>query len=178
VPFAATGVGLVAGGALPAQAAAPIQRARWTTLHLELDITPVNPVSVVRAGSGPPQCGDSFYVEGPIFATGDAGGARIGKYQCFGPWTADSNDSGAPDNRLTTVEVTLDGRVAIMGLINETTMGSQAGIVGAVHGGTGEFLAALGSFHQPRMMVPGADGGTVAVLRGIFDLVLLNLSSY
>ena len=41
----------------------------------------MNPVTITRAGSGPPQRGDFFHVDAPIFASGDANGTEIGRYR-------------------------------------------------------------------------------------------------
>ena len=98
----------------------------WQTLHLEFEIMPQAPVSIVRAGSGPPQRGDHFYNDAPIFATGDAGGTRIGTYECFGTWTHASTEKGAHDNRLTTVQYQFDDG-SLAGLINENSAGGYDG---------------------------------------------------
>ena len=86
--------------------------------HLEVLFTPVDPVTITRAGGGPPQRGDHFYVDGPIFAAGDVNGTQIGTYQCFGAWTTAADDALAPNQRLTTVQFLLDDG-AIVGLANE-----------------------------------------------------------
>ena len=151
----------------------------WQTLHLEVELMPQAPVSIVRAGSGPPQRGDRFYNDAPIFAAGDAGGTRIGTYECFGPWTHPATETGAHDNRLTTVQYQFaDG--AIAGLINETAPAVTTANVGSVLGGTGAYLGALGT--SPRPSSPAAPpaspaaGATPAaapsVQRATFDLLL------
>jgi hypothetical protein len=155
------------GGASPARA----QGAAWRTEQIEAEFTPVNPTSIVRAGSGPPQRGDWFYTDGPIFATGDVGGQPIGVYQCFGAWTRAGTDTDSPDQRLTSVQFHLFGRGRIMGLINEGGA-DQPSIVGAVQGGTDAFTGALGTFRQV-----GPPAGVVAqplVVRAIIDLLLPN----
>lgn len=162
------------------QMAAP---AGWRTEHLEFDATPMDPVSIVRAGSGPPQRGDHFYIDAPIYAAGDVNGTRIGTYQCFGAWTHAADDTSAPDQRLTTVRYSFDDG-AISGLIHELGADSDAH-VGTVHGGTGRYAGALGTFqqitlHEPEdMATPGAPSpgaGTPAagqlVVRDTFDLLL------
>jgi len=147
--------------------------------HLEVDYTPVDPVTITRAGGGPPQRGDHFYVDGAIYAMGDVNGTRIGTYQCFGAWTAAADDAVAPIQRLTTVQFLLDDG-AIVGLANEAgTIGS----FGAVHGGTGRFVGASGTFRQnglqnptpgvvPAPGAPGTPGPGQYVLRAVFDLIL------
>ena len=78
----------------------------------------MNPVTITRAGGSPPQRGDFFHVDAPIFASGDANGTEIGRYQCFGAWTHAANDAAAADQRFTSVQFHLAGG-AIMGIINE-----------------------------------------------------------
>ena len=175
----AAGVSMAAGAAGPARAAQDATPTGMRREHLEVDYTPVDPVTVTRAGGGPPQRGDHFYVDGPIYAAGDVNGTRIGTYQCFGAWTAAADDADAPIQRLTTVQFLLDDG-AIVGLANEAgTMGS----FGAVHGGTGRFVGASGTFQQngvqnptpgvvPTAGAPGTPGPGQYVLRAVFDLVL------
>lgn len=159
--------------------------AGWRTERLEFDFAPVDPVSIVRAGSGPPQRGDHFYVDAAIYAAGDVNGTQIGTYQCFGVWTHAADDTSAPDQRLTTVRYSFDDG-AIAGLIHEAGADSEAH-VGTVQGGTGEYAGALGTFqqitvHEPEagvMATPGAPSpgpGTPAagqlVVGARFDLLL------
>ena len=93
---------------------------------LEIDVVVAAPVNITRAGGGPPQRGDWFYIDGPIYAAAD--------------------DTDAPYQRLTTVQFLLDDR-SIMGLINEA--GADPDIkVGAIQGGTGRYTGALGTFRQ------------------------------
>ena len=145
-----------------AQSMTPVAApAGWGSMHLEIEVTPMNPVTITHAGGGPPQRGDFFHVDAPIFASGDVNGAEIGRYQCFGVWTHAANDASATDQRLTTVQFRFaDG--AIMGLINEAGTQAQEH-VGAVQGGTGKYAAALGVFQQitvsggtPGAATPGA----------------------
>jgi hypothetical protein len=125
----------------------------WRAEHLEVVITPVDPVSITRAGGGPPQRGDFFHIDAPIFAAGDVNGTEIGRYQCFGSWTHAADDTSATEQRLTTVQYAFaDG--AIMGLINEGGTEAQNHI-GAVQGGTGKYAGALGVFRQMPSAVPG-----------------------
>jgi hypothetical protein len=160
-----------------AQDATPMAApAGWRTEHLEFEQTPVDPISIVRAGSGPPQRGDHFYVDAPIYAVGDVGGTQIGTYQCFGAWTHASDDTSAPDQRLTTVRYSFDDGT-IMGLINE--LGADpSSTFGAVQGGTGAYTGALGSFQQLPGEPPATPGaGTPPavvpnVVRSTFDLLL------
>jgi hypothetical protein len=150
----------------------------WQTLHLEFEIMPQAPVSIVRAGGGPPQRGDRFYNDAPIFAAGDAGGTRLGTYECFGPWTHAATEKGAHDNRLTTVQYQFDDG-SLAGLINETAPAVTTANVGSVLGGTGAYLGALGTFTQAVISGPPASpaaGATPAaapsVQRATFDLLL------
>jgi hypothetical protein len=139
--------GLQRRGAIAHSSMTPIAApAGWGSMHLEIEVVPMNPVTITHAGGGPPQRGDFFHVDAPIFASGNVNGAEIGRYQCFGTWTHAANDASATDQRLTTVQFRFaDG--AIMGLINEG--GTQAAEhIGAVQGGTGKYTAALGVFNQ------------------------------
>src|SRR5207237_2832420 len=95
------GLGLAAGSGLGVASAAP---SPWRMVHLEVDVTPVKPVSITAAGSGPPQRGDWFHIDGPIYAAGAADGPEIGRYQCFGAWTAAAAATDAPDQRLPTIQ--------------------------------------------------------------------------
>jgi hypothetical protein len=145
-------------------------------MHLELDAVVRNPVSIARAGSGPPQRGDWFFVDAVIYDAGATDGPAVGTYQCFGAWTHASTETTAPDQRLTSVQFNLEDRGAIMGLINEAGA-DPASHVGAVQGGTGEFAGLSGVFRQMNLA-----GGIVgvnanhAVFRGIFDLILPSVS--
>ena len=161
--------GSVLGPAHPAHA----QAAGWRQEKLEVDFTPVDPISIVRAGSGPPQRGDWFYVDAPVYAMGQVGGAQIGTYQCFGAWTHAGSETGAPDQRFTSVQFRFDDG-AIMGLINEGGADGNAH-VGAVQGGTGRFAGALGTFRQASLtgVIVGATPGQ-AVNRATLDLMLPN----
>lgn len=155
--------------------------AGWRAEHLEVDVVPVDPVSITVAGGGPPQRGDFFSISGPIFAAGDVNGTEIGVYQCFGVWTHAADDTAAIDLRLTTVQFRFaDG--AFMGLINEFGTEGQNHI-GAVQGGTGKYTAALGTFVQMFSVAPGVatpeaetTPGTPAagqgVVRAVIDLLL------
>ena len=178
----AVGAGLAVGAAGPGRAAA--QAGGWRTEQLEVDFAPANPVSITLAGGGPPQRGDWFFIDAPIYAAGDVNGTQIGTYECFGAWVAASDDTAAPALRLTTVHFRLDDG-SIMGLINEFGTGQH---IGAVQGGTGRYTGALGTFTQapggagPEVATPGApapDPGTPAagqsVFRATFDLILPNV---
>ena len=169
-----------AGAALTVSAAAPnraaAQDGAWRTEHLEVDFAPHDPISITVAGGGPPQRGDWFYIDAPIYAAGDMGGAEIGTYQCFGAWTAASDDTEAPTQRLTTVQFVLDDG-SIMGLINEA--GTELH-VGAVQGGTGKYIGALGTFTQnPPPASPDGAAATPAPagFRAAFDLILPNVGT-
>jgi hypothetical protein len=175
----AAGVSMTVRAAGPVRAAQEATPAGMRSEHLEVDYAPVDPVTITRAGGGPPQRGDHFYVDGPIYAAGDVNGTRIGTYQCFGAWTAAADDALAPIQRLTTVQFLLDDG-AIVGLANEA---GTTGSFGAVHGGTGRFVGASGTFQQndvqnptpgvvPTAGAPGTPGPGQYVLRAVFDLIL------
>jgi hypothetical protein len=166
----AVGAGLALGA--PVGSASAQQPSPWRREHLELPRGMNSSVSIVRAGSGPPQRGDSFYNDAPIYAADDVGGTPIGMYVCFGAWTRASTETGEFDLRLTTIQWRLpDG--TITGLVNEggtdpaTGRTGNAHHLGTVQGGSGRFLGALGTFRQTP--VPG--GGSLDV----FDLLLPNL---
>lgn len=158
-----------------------------TTEHLELDFTPHDAVSITLAGDGPPQRGDWFYVDAPVYAAGDVNGTRIGTYECFGAWVAAADDTEAVAQRLTTVHFRLDDG-SIMGVINEFGTGDH---VGAVQGGTGRYAGALGTFQQldgpsAPPATPGAPAASPAagtplpdqfVVRAVFELMLPNAST-
>ncbi len=155
------------------------------TEHFEVHVVVANPVNITLAGGGPPQRGDYFYIDGPIYAADDVGGAQIGQYNCFGAWTTAADDTAAPYQRLTTVQFLLDDG-SIMGLINEG--GSDPDIkVGAIQGGTGRYTGALGTFQQfveqgttPGVATPEPTAGQAAatpapagtVVRSVFELML------
>jgi hypothetical protein len=131
------------------------------TEHLEVDVVVSNPVTITLAGGGPPQRGDFFYIDGPIYAAGDAGGAQIGQYNCFGAWTIAAATTDATYQRLTTVQFRFDDG-SIMGLINEGGTGPN---IGAVQGGTERYDSVLGTFTQtvvqgttPGVPTPAAGG--------------------
>jgi len=173
----AVGAGLTVAG-IPGTVfgAAAAQDMNGRMQHLEVDVVVGMPVSIVRAGSGPPQRGDWFFVDAVIHEVGATDGPPIGDYQCFGAWTHASTDTSAPNQRFTSVQFSLAGRGAIMGIINEAGV-DPASLVGAIQGGTGEFAGALGTFKQ----VPQTAGLTgvtpgPTVFRGMFDLILPNPS--
>ena len=173
----AAGLSMSAGAAGPVRAGQAATPTGLRRVQYEVDWAPVNPVSITRAGGGPPQRGDHFYVDGPIYAAGDVNGTQIGVYQCFGAWTAAADDVEATFQRLTSVQFLFDDG-SIVGLINEAGTGSA---IGAVQGGTGRFLAASGTFNQrglnppgpdPSPGAPGTPGPGQYVLRTTFDLIL------
>ena len=166
-----------------ATAGARAVKAQGGTEHLEVDVVVANPVNITLAGGGPPQRGDYFYIDGPIYAADDIGGAKIGQYNCFGAWTTAASDTEAPYQRLTTVQFQMDDG-SIMGLINE---GGTAQLIGAIQGGTGRYAGALGTFEQtieqgtnPGAATPEAEGDDAAatpapagtVVRAVFELML------
>ncbi len=173
----AAGVSMTTGAAGPVRAGQDASPAGMRREQFEVDWAPVDPVSITRAGGGPPQRGDHFYVDGPIYAAGDVNGAQIGTYQCFGAWTAAADDVDATFQRLTSVQFLFDDG-SIVGMINEAGTGSA---IGAVQGGTGRFLGASGTFDQRGLNPPGPDPSPGApgtpglgqyVLRTTFDLIL------
>jgi hypothetical protein len=157
------------GSVRPAHA----QAGAWRQEKIEVDFTPIDPISMVRAGSGPPQRGDWFYIDAPIFPMGQIGTTQIGTYQCFGAWTRAGSETDAPDQRFTSVQFRFDDG-AIMGLINEAGKDPSAH-VGAVQGGTGRFAGALGTFRQINLtgVISGVTPGQAAV-RASLDLMLPN----
>jgi hypothetical protein len=170
------GAGLAAGtgGAILSPAPpAHAQAGAWRQEKLEVDFTPVEPISMVRAGSGPPQRGDWFYIDAPIFPMGQIGTTQIGTYQCFGAWTRTASDPDVLDQRFTSVQFRFDDG-AIMGIINEGGKDPSAH-VGAVQGGTGRFVGALGTFRQINLtgVISGVTPGQAAV-RGVLELMLPN----
>jgi hypothetical protein len=172
----ALGAGLAvgAGGSILATATpARAQAGAWRQERLEVDFTPVDPISMVRAGSGPPQRGDWFYIDAPIYPAEQIGSAQLGTYQCFGAWTRAASETDAPDQRFTSVQFRFEDG-AIMGLINEGGK-DPSSHVGAVQGGTGRFAGALGTFRQINLtgVISGVTPGQAAV-RASFDLMLPN----
>ena len=111
----AAGVGMTVAAPVPC---VPPRTPRDATEHLEVVFIPADPVTITLAGGGPPQRGDYFYIDGPIYAVDDVNGTQIGMYHCFGAWTTAADDTDAPYQRLTTVQFLLD-EGSIMGLINE-----------------------------------------------------------
>jgi len=165
-----------AGFARAAQDATPAGKRNE---QLEVVFTPLNPVSIILAGGGPPQRGDTFYVDGPVYAAGDINGTQIGVYECFGVWIAAADDVDATFQRLTTAQFRLD-EGTITGLINEAGTGSA---IGVVQGGHGRFAGVSGTFQfitvqpptpgvEPVPGAPGTPGPGQYVMRAVFDLIL------
>lgn len=147
------------------QATATAASVTWQAVHLEVDFVPEHPVSITVAGGGPPQRGDWFYVDAPIYRLNDVGGALIGTYQCFGAWTADATDIGAPNQRLTTVQFRFaDG--ALAGLINEGGGTDRPTALGAILGGTGAYASARGTFNQFNLSPKAGTAGTISTAGG------------
>jgi hypothetical protein len=153
--------------------------AGWTAKHVEVSLIPHDPVNITLAGSGPPQRGDHFYIDAPIYARGDEAGAEIGIYRCFGVWIAAADATDAPAQRLTTVQYVLFNDGIIFGIVNEA--GADPNIhIGAVQGGNGPYAGAIGTFNQSsRTGTPvgvATPGGTPApgpnVVDATFDLLL------
>jgi hypothetical protein len=138
----------------------------WQAVHLEVEFVPEHSVSITAAGGGPPQRGDWFYVDAPIFRSGDSGGTPIGVYQCFGAWTAAATANDAPDQRLTAVQFHLpDGM--LMGIVNEGgTTAYQPDLHGAIMGGTGAYAGASGTFSQFALSPKGGVAGTISTAGG------------
>jgi hypothetical protein len=149
---------MTVAGAGPVRAAQEATPAGMRSEHLEVVFTPSDPVTITLAGGGPPQRGDYFYVDGPIYAVDDVNGTQIGMYHCFGAWTSAADATDVAYHRLTTVQYLLDDG-SIMGLINEIG-DDPTSLVGAVQGGTGRFTGALGTFQQ--LDGPSAAEGTMA----------------
>jgi len=178
----AAGVGMTAAAASPVRAAQ--DAAGMQSEHLEVVFIPADPVTITLAGGGPPQRGDYFYVDGPIYAVDDVNGTQIGMYHCFGAWTSAADATDVAYHRLTTVQYLLDDG-SIMGLINEIG-DDPTTLVGAVQGGTGRFTGALGTFQQldgpsaaEGMMAtpgPGTPGAGQNVVWAVFDLILPQIS--
>jgi hypothetical protein len=175
----AAGVSMTIGAAGSVRASQDDTPPGMRSEHFEVVYTPVDPVSITRAGGGPPQRGDYFYVDGPIYASGDVNGTRIGTYQCFGAWTAAADDLDAPIQRLTTVQFQLADGI-ITALVNEA---GTTGAFGAIQGGNGRFLGAIGTVQQIGVQppgpaedappnIPGTPNPGQYVLRAVFDLML------
>jgi hypothetical protein len=168
----------------PVRAAQEATPAGMRSEHLEVVFTPSDPVTITLAGGGPPQRGDYFYVDGPIYAVDDVNGTQIGMYHCFGAWTSAADATDVAYHRLTTVQFLMDDG-SIMGLINEIG-DDPTSLVGAVQGGTGRFTGALGTFQQ--LDGPSAAEGTMAtpgpgtpgagqnVVWAVFELILPQIS--
>ena len=137
-----------------------------------MDLLPVDPVSIVRAGSGPPQRGDWFFLHGPLFPVGGTAGATIGVYQCFGAWTRAATETSAPDQRLVTVLWNLVGRGWITGLTHEGGANPNAH-VGASKAVRGSSTGRWGRSGRCcwRGSCPGWPPAR-AVVRGVLDLLL------
>ncbi|HET7094501.1 MAG TPA: hypothetical protein VFI22_13505, partial [Thermomicrobiales bacterium] len=176
--LAGGGAALVAAGfrrrESAAQAATPAAAAvTWQSLRLEVDFVPEHPVSITVAGGGPPQRGDWFFVDAPIYPAGKTSGTPIGVYQCFGAWTAAATAIDAPNQRLTSVQFHLaDGM--LMGIINEGgTTEARPNELGAVMGGAGAYANATGTFNQVNI---APKGGTptpgASAVRSTFDLLV------
>ena len=163
----AMGTGLMIGGLGmppgPARAAADVA---WRRERLQVDFTPVDPVSSVRAGSGSPMRGDTFYMDGPVYAREDVGGTQTGMYHSFGAWTTDATDTDAAYQLVANVQFRFFGEGSIMGLTNGGGT-EPGGHEGAVLGGTGRFAGAQGTFRQQVIR----DGPPI-VVRVTFDLIL------
>ena len=174
----AAGVGMTVAAAGPVRAAQDATPAGMRSEHLEVVFIPADPVTITLAGGGPPQRGDYFYVDGPIYAVEDVNGTQLGMYHCFGAWTTAADDTAAPYQRLTTVQFLMD-EGSIMGLINELGT-EQVSTVGAVQGGTGRYTGALGTFQQlptedpaeGATPAPGTPGAGQNVVRAVFELML------
>jgi hypothetical protein len=145
---------------------APPAVATWRAVHLDVVFVPEHPVSITAADGGPPQRGDWFFIDAPIYRPTDVGGTAIGVYQCFGAWTAAATANDAPNQRLTAVQFHLaDGMV--MGLINEGgTTAADPNLRGAVMCGTGAYAGAAGTFSQFAISPKGGVAGTISTAGG------------
>lgn len=160
------GAGLVGGSSGPRLGAARAAAlpGGWRSLRLEFDVGSTEPgVSILRAGMGMAQRGDQFMADGQIYAAEAPSGPPIGYWQCNAVWIATQGDTSVPHTLFCLFWYELDGRGAITGPSNRAGMNPLAH-VGAVTGGAGEFLGALGSWTQ----APSIQGRT----RQIFDLLL------
>lgn len=173
--FVGAGVSLTAATTPRYATAQEATPAGMLTEQLEVDVVVSDPVTITLAGGGPPQRGDHFYIDGPIYAAGDAGGVQIGQYNCFGVWTTTADDTSATYQRLTTVQFRLDDG-SIMGLINEGGTGPN---VGAIQGGSERYTGALGTFTQTVVegVTPGTDAGATpapagTLVQAVLDLIL------
>jgi hypothetical protein len=100
--------------------------------HLEVDVVVGMPVSTVRAGSGPPQRSDGFFLDAVIHETDATDGPPIGDYQCLAHGPTSALRPAHPTKHFTSVQFSLAGRGAIVGIINEAGA-NPASLVGAVH---------------------------------------------
>ncbi len=161
--FGAAGAGIAA---LSPTASADDDDVTWRKDRVEVDFTPLDPVSIVRADEGSPMRGDSFYMDGPVFAKDDVGGNQTGMYHSIGAWTTDSTNTDAAYQIVANVQFRLFGTGSIMGMINGGGT-EPGGHEGAIQGGTGRYAGAQGTFRQrvisesPRVVV-----------RTVFDLIL------
>ncbi len=94
VAASAAGVGMTVAATGPVRATQ--DAAGMQSENLEVVFTPSDPVTITLAGGGPPQRGDYFYVDGPIYAADDVNGTQIGMYHCFGAWTFAADATDAP----------------------------------------------------------------------------------
>ena len=165
--ISALGAGLAVSplGPEPAAASAAAD-VTWRRERLEVDFTPGDQVSVGHGETGAPVRGDTFYMDGPIYAKEDVGGREAGRYHAFGVWTNDPADTQAPYQLLTNVQFRLFAAGSIMGLVNGGGT-EPAGHEGAVMGGTGRYAGAQGILRQQEI---SADPRVV--VRATFDLVL------
>ena len=162
----ALGAGLAVGTVGPEpEAANAAAEVTWRE-RLEVDFTPGDQVSVDHGDAGAPVGGDTFYMDGPIYAKEDIGGREAVRYHAFGVWTNDPADTQAPYQLLTTVQFRLFAAGSIMGLVNGGGT-EPAGHEGAVVGGTGRYAGAQGIVRQQEL---SADPRVV--VRATFDLLL------
>ena len=146
----AAGLALGALGATPAPALAAVRG--WRTMRLEFDFVGVNGLVFSRDGGLKPANeplvqGDHCNVAWRLHAAGDAGGAQLGEYHCFGPYTGSALERGMPGmDCLTVARLHLYGRGTIFGMVACCPPRYEGD--GAVQGGMHEFLGALGAFTQ------------------------------
>ncbi len=161
--FGAAGAGIAS---VAPTATAQDEEVTWREERVELDFTPLEPVSTMRSAGESPTRGDTFYMDGPIFAKDDVGGNQTGMYHSFGTWTTDSTNTDAAYQIVANVQFRLFGTGSIMGMVNGGGT-EPGGHEGAIQGGAGQYAGAQGTFRQrvvsesPRVVV-----------RTMFDMIL------
>ena len=146
----AVGLALGALGVQPAPALAAVRG--WRRMRLAFDFVGVNGIVFSRDGGVKPANqplvqGDHCNVAWRLHAAGDAGGAQLGEYHCFGPYTGSAVERGMPGmDCITVARLHLYGRGTLYGMVACCPPRYEGD--GAVQGGMHEFLGALGGFTQ------------------------------